>query len=85
MVALIYSRSLKMQTGVHDDLATLTLMSTDVTALTSSLQNLCDIWARVIEMSIGVWLLGRQLGWVCVAPLLIVAAKLSTNPVGDLY
>jgi hypothetical protein len=50
-------------------------MDTDVTMLTTSLQALCHIWAQVIEMSVGVWWLERQLGWVCVAPLVIVAGK----------
>jgi ATP-binding cassette subfamily C (CFTR/MRP) protein 1 len=85
MVALIYSRSLNSQTGVFDDSATLTLMSTDVTVLTSSVQNFCDIWARVIEMSIGIWLLQMQLGWVCVAPLVVVAGKLPSNSFAKLY
>ena len=85
MVSLIYSRSLKIQAGVCDDSATLTLMSTDVTALTTSLQALCDIWARVIEMSIGLWLLQRQLGWVCVAPIVVVAGELLCNSFAKLY
>jgi hypothetical protein len=79
MVSLIYSKSLKIQAGVHDESATLTLMSTDVMALTTSLQALCDIWARVIEMSIGIWLLGKQLGWVCLAPLVVVAGKVTSD------
>lgn len=85
MVSLIYSRSLDVQAGVHDDSATLTSTSTDVAALTTSLQALCDIWARVIEMSIGIWLLEKQLGWVCVAPLVIVAGKIFCNSFSIIY
>lgn len=76
-MTLIYSRSLRIQAGLNDESAALTLMSIDVANLTASLQALCDIWATVIEISIGIWLLASQLGWVCVAPLVIVAGELS--------
>jgi ATP-binding cassette subfamily C (CFTR/MRP) protein 1 len=77
MVTLIFARTLKMQAGFYDESAALTLMSTDLDRLTSSLQALNEIWARVIEISIGLWLLERQLGWVCVAPIFFVVGKLS--------
>jgi len=73
MVSLIYTRTLKLQAGIYDESAALTLMSTDIDRLTTSLSSLNEIWAMVIEMVIGIWLLGRQLGWVCVAPIIIVA------------
>lgn len=73
MVSLIYIKTLEQPAGLYDESAALTLMSTDVDRLTSSLDSLNEVWARIIEMSIGIWLLERQLGWVCVAPIVIVA------------
>jgi ATP-binding cassette subfamily C (CFTR/MRP) protein 1 len=72
MVSLIYSKTLELPAGVYDESAALTLMSTDIDRLATSLDSLNEIWARMIEMSIGIWLLERQLGWVCVAPIVIV-------------
>ena len=72
MVSLIYAKSLQIPAGGYDDSAALTLMSTDIDRLAVSLNSLNEMWARLIEMSIGVWLLERQLGWVCVAPMIIV-------------
>ncbi len=72
MVSLIYVKSLRLPAGLYDDSASLTLMSTDIDRLATSIDSLNEVWARVIEMSIGVWLLERQLGWVCVAPIVIV-------------
>jgi ATP-binding cassette subfamily C (CFTR/MRP) protein 1 len=72
MVSLIYSKTLELPAGVYDESAALTLMSTDIDRLATSLDSLNEIWARIIEMSIGIWLLERQLGWVCVAPIVIV-------------
>ncbi|TVY83108.1 ABC transporter FUM19 [Lachnellula suecica] len=75
MVSLIYAKTLQLQAGVYDEYTALTLMSTDLDRLTLSLQAVCEIWARLIEMAIGIWLLERQLGWICVAPVIIVAAS----------
>jgi len=43
--------------------------------LIMSLTAVCEIWARIIEMAIGIWLLERQLGWVCVAPIVTVISE----------
>lgn len=75
IVSLIYDRTLEVQAGIYDENKALTLMSTDVDRMVMSLQSLCEIWARVIEMVIGIWLLGRQLGWICVAPIVTVLGK----------
>lgn len=45
-------------------------MSTDIDTLWRSLQRLVDFWARVVEVSIGIWLLWRQLGTVAIAPII---------------
>lgn len=76
-VSLIYSKSLEIQAGGIDESAALTLMSTDVDRLVSSLVNVCEAWARAIELAIGIWLLERQMGWVCVAPIVLVVSKYS--------
>ncbi|KAF4624451.1 hypothetical protein G7Y89_g13720 [Cudoniella acicularis] len=75
VVSLIYAKTLELPGGVYDESAALTLMSTDINRLAVSLDSLNEIWARIVEMSIGIWLLERQLGWVCVAPIVIVAAS----------
>jgi len=84
MVSLIYARSLELKSGVHDELAAITLMSTDLDRLTMSLQGVNEIWSNTAEMVIGMWLLKRQLGWVCFAPIVVVISKLLTYVnVGD--
>jgi ATP-binding cassette subfamily C (CFTR/MRP) protein 1 len=46
-------------------------MSTDVDRMTMSLTRVMELWAQLIEVSLGVWLLWRQLGAIAVAPLII--------------
>jgi ATP-binding cassette subfamily C (CFTR/MRP) protein 1 len=72
MVSLIYDRTLSLDSDKNDELAALTLMSTDLDRLTSTLQSVNEIWARTIEIAIGIWLLERKLGWICVAPIFFV-------------
>ena len=75
LVALIYEQTLRLGSE-QDEMAAVTLMSTDVDRLTTSLQSLNEMWAQTVEIALGIWLLERQLGWVCVAPILIVIGKL---------
>lgn len=72
MIALIYDKTLKMQAGVADEARSITLMGTDIDRLVVSLNSLCEALPRLIELCIGVWLLAEKLGWVCVAPIIIV-------------
>ena len=73
LVALIYEQTLRLGAD-QDELAAVTLMSTDIDRLTMSLSSLNEMWAQTVEIALGIWLLERQLGWVCVAPITIVVA-----------
>jgi len=73
LVGLIYNHTLVAPDGLFDESAAITLMSTDIDRITISMQSIHEIWARFIEVSIGIWLLERELGAVCVAPILLVA------------
>jgi ATP-binding cassette subfamily C (CFTR/MRP) protein 1 len=72
--SLIYSRSLEINSK-YNELTAVTLMSTDVDRVTVSLHLVNEIWARLIEIGLGVWLLWRQLGVVSLAPIFIVIGK----------
>jgi ATP-binding cassette subfamily C (CFTR/MRP) protein 1 len=72
MVSLIYNKALELQAGAYDNTDAITLMSTDIDRIAGSMSTIQDLWARVIEIGIGIWLLEIQLGWVCVAPIIVV-------------
>ncbi|KAI1384393.1 ABC transporter [Hypoxylon trugodes] len=69
---LIYERVLCVQSRIYDETAAVTLMSTDVDRVAFSLESLNEIWARLIEVAVGITLLAVQLGWVCIMPIVIV-------------
>ncbi|PYI35212.1 P-loop containing nucleoside triphosphate hydrolase protein [Aspergillus indologenus CBS 114.80] len=71
-VALVYDHTMVLADGPRDDSAAVTLMSTDVDMIARSLEQISETWARLVEIAIGIWLLERQLGAVCVAPILVI-------------
>ncbi|CRG87654.1 Cu2+-exporting ATPase [Talaromyces islandicus] len=71
-VALIYDYSMTLREGQYNESAAITHMSTDVDMIARSLEQANELWARILEISIGIWLLERQLGAVCIAPVLVI-------------
>jgi hypothetical protein len=67
---LLYAQALIKQAG-YNELAPVTLMSTDVDRMTMSLTRVMELWAQFIELALGIWLLWRQVGAIAVAPLII--------------
>jgi len=76
MVGIIHNRCLTIKDGVFDDSAAVSLMSNDAESVTFSANVVHDMWAQVLDLSIGMYLLALELGWVCILPLLIVACRL---------
>lgn len=81
MIGLIYTRSLSLQEGMNHDSAPVTLMSTDVDTISDAVTTVNEIWAQVIEVVIGFYLLARKLGWVSVVPfvIVIICSRISTQ------
>jgi hypothetical protein len=79
MVSVIYASTLKLQSEVYDELKAVTLMTTDIDNIANNILNILEIWARIAEVGIGIWLLERQLGWVCVAPVIVTLGGLSPS------
>ncbi|KAK2591919.1 hypothetical protein QQS21_010393 [Conoideocrella luteorostrata] len=74
-VSLIYNHMLTLSLSDCDDSSVITLMSTDVDEIVNCLSGLNEVWAHLIEVVLGVVLLSRQLGWVCIIPLVVVVAS----------
>jgi len=50
-------------------------MSTDTDNVIKAIERVNEVWARAIEVAVGIYLLARQLGWPCVVPLIAVLGK----------
>ena len=71
LVSVIYRKTLDLNSNVEHGSAAITLMSTDIDRIARSMNNAHEIWASSIETCIAIYLLERQIGWACVAPLAI--------------
>lgn len=78
-MSLIYNRTLNLSLIAVTGSAPLTLMSTDVERITSGLVYLHEAWANLIQIGVTMFLLKRQLGAGCAAPIM-VAISSSTIP-----
>lgn len=79
LVGLIFNKTLLLRDGVYDESAAITHMSTDIDRIAASMQSMHETWARLIEVSIGVWLLSIQLGAVSVIPIIVVIICAAMN------
>lgn len=75
LVGLIFNKTLILRDGVYDESAAVTHMSTDINRIATSMQSMNEVWSRLVEVAIGVWLLSIQLGAVSVIPILVVLCK----------
>ena len=71
LVNVIYRKTLDLNSNIEHGSAALTLMSTDIDRIARSMEKAHEIWASSVETCIAMYLLERQLGWACVAPLVI--------------
>ncbi|KAM3077467.1 hypothetical protein ACMFMG_006808 [Clarireedia jacksonii] len=71
LISLIYSKMTDQMIGNTTEAEAITLMSTDVEQIATSLERAIDVGAQFIQIAIALWLLERQLGIACVAPVFI--------------
>ncbi|KAH7413379.1 ABC transporter family protein [Cadophora sp. MPI-SDFR-AT-0126] len=71
MISLLYNKTLQLQDGLGTQSAVLTHMSTDLDNAIEFLEKINNIWACVLEIAVGIWLLERQIGATCVVPLIV--------------
>ena len=77
LVSMIYTKTLSLAPGDTTEQAPVTLMSTDVDGIAGAFQGLHDIWASLLEVGIGLWLLKREIGISCMVPVVFTIGKLS--------
>lgn len=71
LVSMVHERLMLSRTVDIKESEAVTLMEVDVDKIVRSLRNLHETWACLVEIIIAIWLLGREMGPVCVVPALI--------------
>ncbi|KAI0859592.1 putative ABC transporter [Xylaria cubensis] len=72
LVGLIHDKTMKLPSIAYDTGEATTLMSTDADSLDGIAEMIHEIWAQVIEVLIGIWLLANQIGWIWPLPLFLI-------------
>ncbi|KAL6920991.1 hypothetical protein FSST1_005017 [Fusarium sambucinum] len=62
LVSLIFKKTLRLKTSSIKDSAQVTLMTTDVETIVAAGASVHDMWANMLELPIGIYLLHRQIG-----------------------
>ncbi|KAE8147983.1 multidrug resistance-associated protein [Aspergillus avenaceus] len=82
LMALVYQHMLSLPLGSTDESSAMSLMGADIEMLAEYFQTtICETWASVLQLGLATWLLGTQVGAVCVAPIL-VAVAFTTSSLG---
>ncbi|TQV93218.1 ABC multidrug transporter [Cordyceps javanica] len=72
LVGAIYNDCLLVKEGVFDESAAVALMSNDVSGAAGFWDLFHDVWSQLLEVGIGMYMLAKELGWVCIFPVLVV-------------
>jgi len=75
LVGLIHDHTMKLASVSYDNGAATTLMSTDADSLEGIAEMVHEIWAQIVEVLIGIWLLAGQVGWIWPLPLFLIYCK----------
>ncbi|KAI3399955.1 hypothetical protein diail_5111 [Diaporthe ilicicola] len=72
MIGLLHSRALEARNGESGDGKVATLVSNDISNIENSARMFHETWAQFAEVVVGTFLLSRQVGWLWLAPLVII-------------
>lgn len=75
LVDIIYRKSLIIELSVAQKAAPAGLVTADVERIDFTIEKLHAIWASVVELAIGIYLLKQEVGWACVAPALVALGQ----------
>jgi ATP-binding cassette subfamily C (CFTR/MRP) protein 1 len=75
LVGLIHDHTMKLTCVAYDSGAATTLMSTDADSVDGIAEMVHEIWAQIVEVLIGIWLLAGQVGWIWPLPLFLIYCK----------
>ena len=72
LISIIYQKMMNLKSANANESAAMTLMGTEVERIVETWYLLVvSIWASILQLGIAVFLLERQLGAVCIAPIVI--------------
>lgn len=77
LVSAIFKKTLRLNLAEAKKSAAVTLMSSDISSIEGSFTVLYDIWAGILELGVGVYLLARLVGQAC---FLVIIPAIGKSP-----
>lgn len=78
LIGMIYGKLATLDVANVNESSAMTLMGTDVERIVETWHELfTDVWASVLQLGIATYLLQRQIGAVCVVPIIFALGKLA--------
>ena len=74
LVSAIYHKTTDISITALDNSAAVTLMSTDIDRIELGLRYVHELWANIVQSVFATWLLQRELGLACIAPIVIACS-----------
>ncbi|KAH7388905.1 ABC transporter [Cadophora sp. MPI-SDFR-AT-0126] len=72
LIGMIYQKITTLKSANINDSAAMTLMGTDVEQIAENLHLIItDLWANILQIGIAIYLLQRQVGAICIAPVIL--------------
>lgn len=68
LIDIIYRKSLDIELSAAQKAAPVGLVTAEVERIDITIEKWHSIWASVIELAIGIFLLEIEVGWACIAP-----------------
>lgn len=75
LISMMFAKIPQIKSNAADPASSLTLMSADIERITNGWQMMHECWANVIEITVAIYLLGRQLGAACAIPIAVAVCK----------
>lgn len=76
VISIIFDKSLHLESFDGNNNMAMTLMSADMDRISIGLKNVHELWANMVEVALGTWLLERQVGIACL-PMIVLCLGMS--------
>jgi ATP-binding cassette subfamily C (CFTR/MRP) protein 1 len=77
LIGLIFKHSLTLPVSERDGASVaVNLMSTDIERIQQTLQWVLSIIPNIVQVGLGLWILGINLGWVTIVPVIVAIGEL---------
>lgn len=79
LIDIIYRKSLTIELSAAQKAAPVGLVTAEVERIDFTVEKLHAVWAGIVELAVGIFLLQLEVGYACVAPV-VVAVGQCLNP-----